>query len=208
MKCSICRTELVAGEMLRLETLDEHVCNPNGEIRLKQSFVCPNETCEANIQEILWNQWGDAYGTFGKSLPFVNGLMSAFGLFARQLEVEIHKHDEDYLLCSIPRWRFLPMKGWEIWVYFIYKSDEDGNILRRKRKLRFVNERHCWHVWGASMLWFQLKRIFSAWKTLRKNPNATWCREQLEDYANCSGFSTEREWWRRVSAVVARWALR
>ena len=47
MKCPACKTELVQYKQLRLETLDEHVCHPNGEVPLKWAYRCPS-ACDCN----------------------------------------------------------------------------------------------------------------------------------------------------------------
>jgi hypothetical protein len=47
--CSVCGQPLVDGGLKEYETLNDHVCDPNGEnIELAPTLICVNEKCKAH----------------------------------------------------------------------------------------------------------------------------------------------------------------
>ena len=63
MKCPVCETELVAWKQLPLETLMEHVSDPNGEPCLKTAYRCPKTKCPSNGEKF------GAYLKMNRPLP-------------------------------------------------------------------------------------------------------------------------------------------
>lgn len=118
MRCPYCKSTLTVVRMERLETLDEHVCYPNEQPSLKESFGCINASCiESN--ERLWDYSGDCYGgSYSNSKPALDSLSC-------RLAIEIFKHDEDHNLFSIGNFQFR--------VEYIYQANDAGEILKRIR---------------------------------------------------------------------------
>ncbi|MFA5187134.1 MAG: hypothetical protein WC551_11680 [Patescibacteria group bacterium] len=149
MRCSVCGTPLVPAGMFRCEdacsgvyTDFKYTC-PNhpliffgfdGEI-----FFTPRspETFEADYNEYSQYQ-------------YINGLRSAFGSFARKIEVEIYKQDEK---------KFYPLTNrWTLVVYYEYKSNENGDILQRKRHFRFLKD-HFYHTFAITILYQSFRDV-------------------------------------------------
>ena len=131
MRCSICRTELVAGESFQTSDV-------MGGSYTTTKYTCPNHP------QVFWNTHGEFYTSRDeghyeeyKKLSFINNLKAAFGSFSRQLEVEIYKHDED-------RWFKLPFK-WQVCIYVTYTSNEEGDVLSRKKKIQFTHNGCYYH---------------------------------------------------------------
>jgi hypothetical protein len=205
MKCPVCKTELVVWKRMRLETLDEHVSNPNGPVSLKSSFRCPSKTCEANDwildkPRVFWNEIGDLYqwgqAKYPLEIPFINNNNAPFGSFQRQMNVEIYKKDENKLLLKIPCW---PLNGWKLRSRYSYKSNRDGDILSRGLHFDWITNNGVWHVWGYRMLIFSLKHTWRNWK----NGNY----EELNDAVKRASWP-RAEWWRKINAKVAKLALK
>jgi hypothetical protein len=195
---------LAAGEQLRLETLAEHVCRPNDEPSLKPSFYCPDTDCQANKLGVVWDEYGDYYGAMQRDIPCIDGLPEAFGSFARQAAIEICKHDEDYKLCTIP---CFPLKGWTVRVKYIYKGNENGEIIQRRRRLEWITPDNTIHIWGLRMLLFCCKKIWKAWRELRRNPSSQWARNELSDKIKWEKWANN-EWWRKCCVVLAKIAIK
>jgi hypothetical protein len=53
---------------LRLETLVEHVSNPNDQPSLKDAYGCWNPRCTAATDGSVWDDFGDAYQAGGDAL--------------------------------------------------------------------------------------------------------------------------------------------
>jgi len=216
MKCPVCKTELVVWKQLRLETLSDHVFDPNGEqeIPLSDAYRCPSPFCCTNVggkagemyePRVFWNSNGDLYsnGT-SKDIPFVDNNNAPFGSLNRRLNVEIYKKDENKHLLTIPCW---PLKGWKVYKKYSYQSNENGDILKRRFHLEWITNEGIYHTWGYKMLIFCLKGTFREWYEIRKNHGNTFCRKSLE--ASIKQASWPRcEWWRKINARVAKLALK
>jgi hypothetical protein len=133
MLCPSCKTKLIVDGQARLETLDEHVSAPNDEVCLKDKYICPNTDCKISSCS-YWNEYGEFYcdkfseiRKLEKDGAFINNNNGPFGSFQRKINVEIYKKDEEYVLFDLGKYRFE--------VTFNYKSNEDGDILKRKRHL-------------------------------------------------------------------------
>ena len=207
MKCSICKNELVTGGKARLETMEEHCCNPNGIPCFKTKFVCINKTCPASISknEICWNLNGEFYVDsyeVKQSLEFIDGFNSAIGSFSRKLDIECYKTDENFILIKT-RWG-------KINVRYEYTSDEDGNILSRKRHFDFINKDGYHYTSGIRMLIFSIKRFHlfqkknyggSSFEDLKERvswPHAAWWRRWAYNYAFCF-----THYWKRFSSFIS-----
>ncbi len=85
MKCPICRTSLVITGQERLESMDEHIMGV--EASLKDAFGCPEITCEANKDNIVWDHYGDMYGSnYRKEYAYIDGNYGPFNSDRRASE--------------------------------------------------------------------------------------------------------------------------
>jgi len=202
MKCPCCKSELVEWKQLRLETLEEHVFDPNGNPSLKMAYRCSDEACVTN-PNIYWNEFGERYG--GESaIPFIDDNDAPFGSFQRKCNVEIYKKDENKHLCTFPCW---PLKGWKVRSNYSYQSNEDGDILSRKLKLEWIRPDGCIHIWGYRMVLYGLRQVVYNWKMLRKDTSNSFARSNLEDVIRRKSWP-RAEWWRKVNAFFAKVALK
>lgn len=190
--------------MLPLETLEEHVYNPNASPSVKQSYVCPNPHCQARRQ-VMWNRDGERYG---KACNWIDGNDAPFGTISRRLNVEIYKKDEDYYLDTIPCW---PLKGWKVKVVHHNRANDDGKILSRGSSLEWHRPEsggvYVIHIWGIRMLKHCLREIWRDWRDARKNPKNSYAKRRIEDCLERAKWDNA-EWWRKWSASVARIALK
>jgi len=192
MKCPICKSELVVTGQERLETLDEHVCNSNGEPSLKDKYECLNEQC-SGYDRFMWNEDGGLYskhhGCDSKTFNFIDGNDGAFGSFARRVNVEIYKKDENFLLCTI--------LGRKIFIKYLYKSNDDGDVLKRSWKFEILRKDGTFYISGWSMLLY----------SIRKFHLNSWCRFEDErfdeEYLELRDWQ-KKDWWRRIASWYAR----
>ena len=93
MKCPCCKTELLAWKRLPLETLEEHVMDPNGIPTIKTAYRCPNIKCPTNGEKftaepkVFWNEDGELYGD-SKGITFIDNNNAPFGTMWRKLNSE------------------------------------------------------------------------------------------------------------------------
>ena len=208
MLCPVCKTKLAKGPQMRLQTLVEHVCCPNSIPALKDSFLCPNRDCQAFQRKIVWNSDGERYGPYtSKDISWINGNDAPFGSFQRQCNVEVYKKDENRTLFTIPDWKWLPLHGWRCNSKWIYKSNENGDVLSRKMKLEWVTRENVVHMWGMYMMMYSLKQTYKAWKQLGEDSTRPWCINELRDTVKRSSWP-KAEWWRKVAAVFAKISLK
>ena len=196
MLCPICRTELIVTGQERLETLSEHVCDPNGEPSLKDKYECPNRECVA-FGELCWNDWGERYGG-GFNFPeelFIYKNDAPFGSFQRKANVEIGKHDEDHPLFGLEtRWGLIR-------VVYKYTSNTDGDILSRKRTYEIWSKDrggigYYVHPLGIHMLIFCIKDFHRKLKQGRLDKEDLYPRVW------------DKRWWKKLSCWYSRMFLR
>ena len=155
MRCSLCNSECVKDGQAPLETLEEHVmcCE---EICLKDKYVCSNPGCISHTAEVCWNEYGECYYHLNhKPLPFIGGHTSAFGTIQRKVDVELDEK-EDYDLFTFPCW---PRKGWTLRVKWIRTADEEGNVLKKRRKYQWWTNENTLYISQMHMLFFSLREI-------------------------------------------------
>ena len=137
--CPVCKSEIIDGKVLKYQTLNEHVCNPNGEPTKKQSYICGESDCICNENDIFWDDYGDLYGNI-LQIPkgtFINENNAPFGSHSRQSNVEIYKYGLKKDLY------FHPIFGlWFVKPYidFHYKSNTDGDVLSRRFTFEFLTK--------------------------------------------------------------------
>lgn len=199
MMCPICKTELVITGQARLETLDEHVscCE---EITFKSVYQCPNQSCEACKNELIWNSWGEFYTfrspqEFKYNYGFIDNNNAPFGSFQRKCNIEVYKDDENFYLIkgiNIFKTRF------SLKVKFHYTSNENGDILKRTFSLQpIIND--CYYTSGISMLNYCMRRNFKLIKEIKKNPENKFFLEELKRELDSKW---DKRWWKRLSIWI------
>ena len=204
MHCSICNAVLIVNGQARLETLDEHVCQPNEEVCLKDKYVCSNADCLANKHGICWNYQGDMYG--GTELwvskeskqIFIDGLTSAIPSNARKDEAE-----EGYSHRIQPKTIFKTKKWHYTWEYQ-KTCDEDGKTLKVHRRLQIWQKDDVGRWVSYISSYKMIKYCIWSFHTKRK-----WDREsQLDEYMTRASWKKngKREFYRVFAAWYVKWA--
>ena len=189
MKCPCCKKELIIGGQKRLETLSEHVFDPNGNPSLKDFYICNNFLCDCSALRVMWDQWGGFYA--GKNwkeaqdIKFIDNNDGAFGSFERKLNVETGKHDEEFY--------FPKVFGWRIKIEYEYKSNEDGDILSRKLKPILIHN-NAVYISGVRMLIYSIKSHYVDYLRIGK----------IEDDFQYPKYRARKDWWRWVAPFVLR----
>jgi len=136
MLCPCCKSPLEEGGMKPLETLEEHVCDPNGPVSHKMSYRCSDPKCLTHKFNIIWNSNGERYGGWDKDWKekfddrnFIGENDAPFGTHCRKMNVEISKRGVkgERELFTINGIKFLQE--------FHYKADENGNVLGRSWRI-------------------------------------------------------------------------
>lgn len=166
-KCPCCMNYIIDGPKERYQTLDEHVCNPNGQSPMRTTLICSNEKCITRKNDTFWDSYGDMYGGIGiEDSEFINSNNSPFGSLGRKLNVEIYKvglKKKTYLPPFLLLWFYQPV------IEYTYKADEFGNVLKRGFNIIYLkkddghfNNTYCIHVtpfWRTwKFLWDRFKR--------------------------------------------------
>lgn len=205
MLCPCCRALLEQGEMQRLETLSEHVFNPNGEVSLKPSYHCSNKQCKTHRFNIVWNSDGERYGRWDSEWKermddndFIDGNDGPFGSISRQLNVTCYKKglEKDRTLFIIGDIRFV--------MEFEYEADTDGNVTKKSWNLRK------WKRDGGGWVSYEFP-IISFWRTVKEGIMAGW-KMKRDGQKPTSGFQKinfcvakwEDRWWRLRGVQVNR----
>ena len=192
MRCPICKTELIVTGQERLQTLGEHVGDPDGVPSFKDTHQCPNKECEACKDGLVWDDYGSFYSyirediPYGKKYEFIDGNDGAFGSFQRESNVTNGKHDEDFVLLSLYKIKFK--------VQYLYEANQDGEILSRKAKI-FTYYRQgygwCQYISGIHMFFYCL----SCFKRLLKRERNQYTIAELRgNFEN----SWDKRWWKRL----------
>lgn len=181
MRCPVCKSELVITGRERLETLAEHVSDPNGEPCLKDKYECLNPECKTRGR-LLWNAYGERYGDLPYA-DFIEGNDGPFGSFTRRANIEISKKDENHPLFGIEtRWG-------QIRVVYKYESDDNGNILRRWRTYAI------WKKNGSIGYRVVIPGIYMLWSSLKEFWHRIVTGQKLQR-GDLSIMSWDRRWWR------------
>lgn len=210
LKCPSCLATLVVFGQGRLETLDSHVSQYDPP--LLDKYQCPEEDCMTRASGVFWNMDGELYivdyPKF-RSLPepiYVENNNGPFGSISRQINVEIYKKDENFHWLTLPTRMPSVLSGMKINVVYHYQSDKDGHILKRKRTLEYVRKDNCGHIWGIRMVKHLVKAL------LRDRIDFLECKSQralrnIKITADMNDMPNP-EWWRKFSAVLAKFVLR
>jgi len=129
-RCPYCKSPLEAYKVTRVQTLCEHVFSPNETPCPKQLYRCSVEACPT-VGVCMWTLDGELFteGPYShKKIDFIDSNDAPFGTISRKINVEVCKHDEDFTFFRLPWVRAE--------IYFEYESNLDGDIVKRKPRLR------------------------------------------------------------------------
>lgn len=126
MFCPCCNAPLEENGLEPLETTEEHVCDPNGEVSMKMSYRCSDESCLTRKASIIWNSMGERYGGHDfKKTNFIGSNDGPFGSISRKLNVEIYK-------CGLRKKQHLfRIANIRFEREFDYRADENGKVLHK-----------------------------------------------------------------------------
>jgi hypothetical protein len=204
MKCPYCYTELVNDKPRRLETLGEHVCCAT-EISEKPSFICPSLACPTR-NLVCWDEEGSLYviGDYKKyhaaNIKWIGGNDAPLPSYQRQINVELSKHDEDFLLLTV--------RGWKCYIRWNYDADELGNIISKRMKVEWVTPEGYVYISGLRMFNFCMRRLIKyRWQLYqgRYVGHSEWAYRQLQRETEAP---IGKQWWRIANQQVARWLLK
>jgi hypothetical protein len=192
MLCPVCRTRLVPGERLRYETLDEHVCNPNGKSPVRITFVCPKETCEAHVKEVFWANDGEGpyMKNYRDECAWQDGNPVPFNSYHRASYFAISYHDEDRKF----RWGKLCILR-EVH----YESNAFGEKVGERVKYRIIWDNVYWTS-GFHKFLYLLRCFYGGHHT---RDDRVWQAQDIIERAQPHGYYKPK-WWRKA----ARWWIR
>ncbi len=198
MLCPVCRSPLVEHEPQRLQSLSEHVSDPNGEPSLKMAFVCMDPACLSHKSEMRWTDSGERYGGFDFEGKFIGDNDAPFGTYQRQANVEIYKQGlkEYRTLCTIGDIRFD--------LEYHYRSNQNGDVLGRSWSLRKLKKER------GSLIYYEFP-VVSFYRNV-KDGLKTGLDLRLKKAKLSNGFQRvnfcvtrhEDRWWRLWSVRVNR----
>lgn len=146
-KCPACMEKMTMDSQREYETLGDHVSDPNRKSHpLRDSYICSDEKCITRKYNVFWDYMGDRYGyipyndvkKYGYTdcdQLFINENDAPFGSHSRKSNVEIYKKGlkkEIWLHRMFGGWFFQPF------IEFHYKSNEQGDVLKKTFSLKFV----------------------------------------------------------------------
>lgn len=201
MNCPCCRTKLVITGQQRLETTEEHVCDPNGTPCMKDAYECLKSDCPAFGQG-MWESGGEYFcKDYKVKLPFIDDNSGPFGSFSRKLNVEIYKRDENFTICEV--------FGWKFKIVFNYLSNEDGDILKKRPKLEIWRKDaqlggYILYTSGISMLRFRIKQFHKALRYHKEYGNGA----RLKEYLDSDEWMNKNQWWRILGCKYANFYMK
>ncbi len=198
-RCSVCGKYLEPVSYFQTEDC----C---GNVSTTVKWICSEHLA------IYWDTQGDLYvkdyskDSEEKSYKYINGLKNAFGSFARQLEVEIYKKDEN-------KYYKFPFK-WTLKKEAVYKSNEEGDILSRKWKFHWIYKNTRFYSGTKRLIFGIPPMIKEIWRyhasNKYQNPNE-YMRKFNEDRIFCLGITPYHDkrgmrWLRKLGYFLAPFA--
>lgn len=219
MLCPCCKAPLEESGLERLETIEEHVCDPNGIPSMKMGYRCSDATCLTRKHNVIWNEGGERYGGLSDNnelldeKSFIDGNDSPFGTLSRKLNVEIYKkglpsRKELFIIGDI---KFL--------LEFEYNADENGNVLRKRWRLsKWKRDRGGWISYEFPIVSFW-RGVKDGWKGgMRMTMRRAELREKGYDISkfkmngidkiNFQLPNWDKRWWRVWSVKMNRWMFK
>lgn len=159
MYCPLCVTKLKSGEYFEYEDC----CG----VRTSLTYTCSNPECELHKSNCVWNDYGDFFSmdlsyTKAREL-FPDDKYEAYNSFAKVSATEIFKkglRGETYLHPILCLYFLKP------YIEHTYKSDMDGNVIKRGFKIKFLKRDQSsgkfviGYISGIHMLIFCLKEFY------------------------------------------------
>jgi hypothetical protein len=189
MLCPLCMTALAPGEPSRYETLDEHVCNPNGSSPVRDTWVCPNGDCGTSGLGTYWAEDGEGpYHTnydHWKELPWIDGNSCPFNSWWRKSGFQIGYHKDDERL-KIGKLTILREVN--------YRSNDYGHKCGMEVSYRIIWNGVYWMP-GIKMLLFVLRCFYR-----EKKHGEEWAIKETKKVIDQSHWPRVK-WWRKASRL-------
>ena len=205
-RCPFCKSKLIIGNKERVQTLNDHVSDPNGGGSVQNMYICSNNECKANDDnfKIKWDWGGDRY-TFGHDYIGVENFVKTsainkndapFGTSMRKINVEIYKKNlkDNYINLYPSKFTF----NWGFKIENLYFSDYEGNVIKRKFKLVLLHNDTI-YISGVKMLIFVLTNYFKDRKSMRKFNSISGAVHVLDSF---NPPSWDRRWWRKTFLFI------
>lgn len=191
MKCPSCNSTLEITGQERLETLGEHVSNPNGTPSLKPTYQCVNANCKC-FRAFMWDEYGDFYcnGYYHQAMEiFPDDRYAAIDSFAKKCEIEIYKKglkDKTYLHPAWCLWFYQPF------IEYHYEGNDAGEVLSKAWSIGFLGKHRgrgrysivvipFWRTWA--FLWKRFIRSYKSGDYVRafdRARNRSWQYQSFE----------------------------
>ena len=199
MRCPICTVELINGEDRRYETLNDHICNPNGIHPKRETFVCRNTKCEAFKGQLFWDfDGGGPYNSsFKDHYNYIDDNPCSIPSFDRKLHAEIRDKSQD---TTVIRTKWLLVRR-----VANRKADEFGNTLEETYHHDFYfndGMGYCLWIPGYRMLVHCIKAFYSSCR-LYTNTEAGKKALGNKVLDNFRKFPKD-EWWRKATRLWIR----
>jgi len=157
LRCPICTIEMINGEPKRYETLDDHVCNPNGHLPERETYVCKNTGCDAFRDQLFWDyEGGGSYNSAGRDYKYIDDNPCAIPSFQRKLYAEIYDKSQNSTILRTKR-LLIERKARRV-------ADEYGNILRQSYYHDFYyndgKRGYCLWIPGYKMLIYCIRGFY------------------------------------------------
>ncbi len=189
MLCPLCKTVLTKGKPIRYETLDEHVCNPNGTSPVRHTLICSNSECDTHTNKTFWGDDGEGpYNNNTRKHKWINGNSSPFNSYHRSSHFQISYHEED---------RKLKLGKLTIRREVKYKSDDYGH--KNGKQVRYTtwwnNTRY---TLGLTMFIFSVKQFYRL-----KKINKSMGLNEVKAIRKRAKWP-RAEWWRKATVLWIR----
>ena len=120
MMCPKCQTSIVPRERIRVQSLSEHVYDPNGEPSLKQVYGCLNKNCACFKDKIRWTEDGERFGgKYDVDYKFIDDNDAPFGTIFRKINAERQSRLVFELNLYFIKWRILELFKANFFFYFV-----------------------------------------------------------------------------------------
>lgn len=88
LRCPCCAARLVSGPGAQYETLAEHCCDPDGDVPVRSTLVCPYRKCATHTIDAFWTPAGEGpyCAVFGNDIRWIDGSSNAIGSWHRNYD--------------------------------------------------------------------------------------------------------------------------
>lgn len=200
MMCPKCQISIVPREQARVQSLSEHICDPNGESTIKQLYGCLNRNCACFKDKIRWTVDGERYGgKYDIDYKFIDDNDAPFGTIFRKINAEQQSRLVFTLNLYFIKWRLLEQ----------FKANEWGKISKYWKVETLVRQGRYFTYYhsGIHMLVYCIKKINWNCKQIKEVPNEPFFREQLKEGTESKSWWSKKDWWRWVAMWYAKFRL-